>query len=461
MRRQLRRAVEALAAICLAAVAAVTGAAAPAAAQNARWGADYFPNVTLTTQDGAPVRFYDDLIKGKIVAINLIYTSCKYACPLETARLAQVQKLLGDRMGKDVFFYSISIDPEIDTPAVLKEYAKQFRAGPGWLFLTGKKEDIDLLSRKIGLYSAPNPANPDGHKPYLLVGNETTGQWMRNSGMDNAGYLATTIGKWLDNWQTAKGTPRSYTAAPKINLDMGEYTFKSHCAACHTVGGGDHIGPDLLGVTERRDPAWLKRVILTPDRLIAEKDPVTMTLLEKYKQVRMPTLGLAEADAAVLIEFLGRRKSTEGAKAAGNSPPAASAAAAAGAADFALVTAPYLRMQQALNRDEVTGIAAAALVVADHAARLGSGGDAIRTAAQAFGAATDVTSARTAFGRLGDALMRYASRHGVELGANLKVAYCPMLDKYWLQRGDTIQNPFYGRAMSDCGRIVTKIPPLA
>ena len=97
--------------------------AAPAEAQNARWGANYFPNVTLTTQDNRKVRFYDDLIKGKIVAVNLIYTSCTYACPLETARLAQVQRLLGDRMGKDVFFYSITIDPAFDTPAVLKEYA--------------------------------------------------------------------------------------------------------------------------------------------------------------------------------------------------------------------------------------------------------------------------------------------------------------------------------------------------
>ena len=100
-------------------------------ADNARWGAGYFPNVTLTTQDGEQVRFYDDLVKGKIVAINLIYTTCKYACPLETARLAQVQKLLGDRMGRDVFFYSITIDPEHDTPAVLKAYAEKYQAGPG------------------------------------------------------------------------------------------------------------------------------------------------------------------------------------------------------------------------------------------------------------------------------------------------------------------------------------------
>src|SRR3954471_20335670 len=149
----------------------------PAGAQSSRWGADYFPNVELTTQDGKVVRFYDDLVKDKIVAIDLIYTTCQYACPLETARLAQVQKLLGDRMGKDVFFYSITIDPRHDTPAVLKAYAEQFGAGPGWLFLTGSQSDVDLVSKKLGLYSPPNPSNKDGHTPALLIGNEPAGQW--------------------------------------------------------------------------------------------------------------------------------------------------------------------------------------------------------------------------------------------------------------------------------------------
>src|SRR4026209_2858231 len=120
--------------------AAPASPAAPAAADNARWGAGYFPNVTLTTQDGVEVRFYDDLVKGKIVAINLIYTICKYACPLETARLTQVAKLLGDRMGRDIYFYSISIDPEHDTPAVLKAYAEKYQAGPGRLVLPGPKD---------------------------------------------------------------------------------------------------------------------------------------------------------------------------------------------------------------------------------------------------------------------------------------------------------------------------------
>ena len=175
-----------------------------AAAGDARRGADYFSNVTLTTQDGVDVRFYDDLLKGKIVAINLIYTTCKYACPLETARMAQVAKLLGDRMGRDVFFYSITIDPEHDTPQVLKEYAAKYQAGPGWLFLTGKQADIERISKKLGLYSAPDPSNPDGHMPFLLVGNEETGQWMRNSAVDNPKFLARTIGDWLDSWQSEK-----------------------------------------------------------------------------------------------------------------------------------------------------------------------------------------------------------------------------------------------------------------
>src|SRR5437879_2984910 len=151
------------------------GAASP-------WGADYFPNVPLITQDGTTVRFYDDLLKGKKVAINLIYTSCKDECPLETARLVQVQQLLGDRVGKDVFFYSISIDPTRDTPEMLKAYAEKFHVGPGWLFLTGNEDDIKLVAKKLGL--------------------TRRGQWMRNSAVDNPRFLATTISNFR-GWKSA------------------------------------------------------------------------------------------------------------------------------------------------------------------------------------------------------------------------------------------------------------------
>src|SRR5436305_14141356 len=173
--------------LALAALLLISGAAilrATPADGNSRYGANYFPNVPLTTQDGKTVHFYDDLLKGKIVAIDLIYTHCEYSCPLETARMAQVQRILGDRVGKDIFFYSISIDPRRDTPAELKAYAKKYHAGPGWLFLTGKKSDIDLVAKKLGLYADPS-INQDGHTTYLMIGDEPNGQWMQNSAVDN------------------------------------------------------------------------------------------------------------------------------------------------------------------------------------------------------------------------------------------------------------------------------------
>src|SRR5512146_2087056 len=142
---QRKISINAVVAVVLAAATLVGVRAAQGASSGSPWGANYFPNVPLITQDGTTLHFYDDLLKGKIVGIDLIYTHCKDECPLETAKLAQVQRLLGDRLGKDIFFYSISIDPEHDTPAVLKAYAEKFHAGPGWLFLTGKKADLDLV----------------------------------------------------------------------------------------------------------------------------------------------------------------------------------------------------------------------------------------------------------------------------------------------------------------------------
>ncbi|HWZ43074.1 MAG TPA: SCO family protein [Candidatus Saccharimonadales bacterium] len=276
---------------------------APAAASG-RLGKDYFPNIELTTQDGKVVHFYDDLIQGKMVAIDLIYTSCHYSCPLETARLAQVQKMLGDRVGKDIFFYSISIDPEHDTPEVLKAYAEKFHAGPGWTFLTGKKEEIDFLSKKLGLYSDPS-VNADGHTPHLLLGNEPLGQWMRNSALDNPRFLATMIGDFLDSFRHLQpSTGPGNTEAHGLNFDKGRYVFARECAACHTIGHGDKIGPDLLGVTNIRNRDWLARIIKSPDQLLKEKDPLATALFEKYKRVQMPNLGLNKEEIDALIGFL-------------------------------------------------------------------------------------------------------------------------------------------------------------
>jgi protein SCO1 len=267
------------------------------------WGADYFPNVPLTTHEGATVRFYDDLLKGKAVAINAIYTSCKDECPLETARLVQVQRLLGNRVGKEIFFYSISIDPKRDTPEVLKAYAAKFGVGPGWLFLTGKEEDIKLVVKKLGLSRSNDPANRDGHAAILMLGNEPTGQWMRNSAVDNPRFLATKIGGFM-GWKTPQ-PGKSYAEVPKsYTPDTGAYIFQSRCSACHTVGKGDTVGPDLAGVTSRRERGWLERYLRAPDQMLADKDPIAVALHAKYKDVAMPNLRLSEGEIAVLLAYI-------------------------------------------------------------------------------------------------------------------------------------------------------------
>ena len=303
---------EILAVLILAGVMLMTGGPDPAIAAppGSPWGASYFPNVELTTHEGRTVQFYNDLLKDKAVLVNLIYTSCTDSCPLETARLAQVQKLLGDRVGKDIFFYSITIDPKRDTPQVLNAYAEKFHVGPGWLFLTGKKKDIDLISKKLGLSSLTDADNPDGHMASLMLGNEATGQWMRHGGADNPKFLAVAIANFLDSGKP-RGAMRSYAEAAPLpmpaqgaHLFAGQHLFQSRCAACHTLGHGDAIGPDLLGVTARRDRPWLTRFIATPDQVLRENDPIATALFAQYKEVRMPNLRLGPEDVDALLAFL-------------------------------------------------------------------------------------------------------------------------------------------------------------
>ena len=106
---------------------------------------DAFSNILLYTQHGEPVRFYDDLVKDKVVIINLIYTTCPKICPATTAQLAKVNDSQAPWMGEDVTMLSISIDPEVDSPERLKQYWELFGSKPGWLFLTGDYDEIEKL----------------------------------------------------------------------------------------------------------------------------------------------------------------------------------------------------------------------------------------------------------------------------------------------------------------------------
>ena len=291
-----------VATVCAVAYAAVALVSNLRAAPTERWAANEFPNVPLITQDGASVRFYDDLIKGKAVAINLIYTTCKDECPLETARLAQVQRILGDRVGKDLFFYSITIDPRRDTPEVLKEYAEKFHVGPGWLFLTGGDNDIRLIAKKLGLSYSRDLTSSDGHGTTLLLGDEPTGQWMQRSAEDNPRFLASSMGTFF-GWRSEEPAP-SYAEARPLDLDRGGYLVRTRCVGCHTIGNGDLVGPDLAGVTDRRDGAWLARYLAAPDQVLAAGDPIAAALYTKYHQIPMPNLGLDSEDVAALLAYL-------------------------------------------------------------------------------------------------------------------------------------------------------------
>jgi protein SCO1 len=274
-------------------------------ATTVHWGADYFPNVELTTQDGDNVRFYDDLLKGKAVAIDVMYTNCQDECPLETARMAQVQRLLGDRVGRDLYMYSITIDPRRDTPEALKAYADKFHVGPGWLFLTGDEQDIKLITRKMGLNSSMDVRASDAHATTLMVGDEPTGQWMSNSAEDNPAFLVSTIGTFL-GWRDDAPGP-SYAEAKPLSADQGEYIFRSRCLGCHTIGGGDTVGPDLQGVTTLRDHDWLARYIAQPDQMRAEDDPIADALFVKFNHVPMPNLGLSADEVDAVVAFLQAR----------------------------------------------------------------------------------------------------------------------------------------------------------
>ena len=134
---------------------ATTLMAAPAASP---WGANYFPNIALTTQDGKTVHLWDDLLKDKKVIINFIYTECSASCPLETAKLVQVQNILKDRLGKDIFFYSITLDPKRDTPPVVKQYAAAF--GPNIIGLTGTADEIAKVAKEYRVYYAEHRTGP-------------------------------------------------------------------------------------------------------------------------------------------------------------------------------------------------------------------------------------------------------------------------------------------------------------
>lgn len=278
----------------------VLAAAAPAFAGHK------FPNVELTSHEGKVYRFQDDLIDGKVVVINFIYTACKNSCPAETARMKQVYRELDGRVGKDILMYSISIDPELDTPERLREYMTKFKIGPGWSFYTAPREDTDRLRRALGLYMEDAVAEDDmDHNLSFIMGNHRTGKWIKRSPFDDPKVLANLIGHDLfDGTILRRG--KSYAMAPDVLSEHdGAYLFRTRCNSCHNLGTGDHeLGPDLAGVTFTRPTAWLQKWLSDPSAMIDSGDPTALELYDRYDQIRMPNLKLSNQDISKLIEYL-------------------------------------------------------------------------------------------------------------------------------------------------------------
>ena len=162
------------------------------------------PDVEVLDQEGRTLHFYSDLVKGKTVAINFIFTNCTTICPPLAATFARVQKEMGDKVGKDVHFISISVDPLTDTPERLKAWGSKFKAGTGWTFVTGNKPEIDKLLDALGA----SVARREDHTPSVLVGNDVKGVWTRTYGLARVSQMVelieNVIAGRVDDLQTAK-----------------------------------------------------------------------------------------------------------------------------------------------------------------------------------------------------------------------------------------------------------------
>ncbi|MGH9968679.1 MAG: SCO family protein [Pyrinomonadaceae bacterium] len=139
----------------------------------------YFTDVELMNQNGEKMRLYSDLLKGRVVVINSFFATCNGSCLPMNRNMEKIQEAMGDRMGRQVYLISISVDPITDTPERLKEYADRFHAKPGRYFITGKKENVDFALNKLGQYVAIR----EDHLNIFIIGNEATGLWKKAFGL--------------------------------------------------------------------------------------------------------------------------------------------------------------------------------------------------------------------------------------------------------------------------------------
>jgi len=160
----------------------------------------YFTDVVLLNQNGEKMRFYSDLLQGKVVIINSFFGTCQGSCLPMNRNLEKVQQALGDHVGKDVHIISISVDPIVDTPTSLKEYAKKLHARPGWYFLTGDKQNVDFALNKLGQFVS----DKQDHLNIVIIGNERTGLWKKAFGLAQSEELVKIVESVLNDQPTSE-----------------------------------------------------------------------------------------------------------------------------------------------------------------------------------------------------------------------------------------------------------------
>jgi protein SCO1/2 len=157
----------------------ITQTQAPAQAQAAAKAPppaqQYFSDVTLVDHNGQNQRFYQDLLKDKVVIVHSFFSSCKSGCPVSMRLMAGIQERFAEQMGKQLHVLSISLDPQIDTPLKLQAYAKELKVGPGWQLISGDKANVDFALKKLGHYVS----DIESHKNTIIIGNEATGLWKK------------------------------------------------------------------------------------------------------------------------------------------------------------------------------------------------------------------------------------------------------------------------------------------
>ena len=160
-------------------------------------GPKWFTNALVQTDDGRTVRFYDDLLKDKIVLINFFFTGCDAICPLMTANLVKVQGLLGPRMGRDIFMYSISLQPHTDTPETIRSYAVSHGVRPGWSFLTGQPRDIERLQHRLGFVDSDpvQDADLEQHIGTVRIANVPLHRWAMSPALSNPEVIVRTVSR--------------------------------------------------------------------------------------------------------------------------------------------------------------------------------------------------------------------------------------------------------------------------